>query len=110
MAKKQGSRVNQAVIQRIISRITYVIDEHTHRYLYIIRKVLLYKGISKQTRILLEGWINTLPDRIEHHPVVEEIKDDVRYLANQMSGIMSVVWLDWRGLDDWRNYIWRMSI
>lgn len=105
MAKKQGSRVNQAVIKSIISRITHVIDEHTHRYLYIIREVLLYKGISKQPRILLEEWINTLPDRIEHHPVSEEIKDDVRYLANQMSGIMSVVWLDWRGLDDWRNYM-----
>lgn len=105
MAKKQGSRVNQAVIKSIISRITHVIDEHTHRYLYIIREILLYKGISKQTRSLLEEWINTLPDRIEHHPVSEEIKDDVRYLANQMSGIMSVVWSDWRGLDDWRNYM-----
>lgn len=105
MAKKQGSRVNQAVIKSIINRINYVIDEHTHRYLYIIREVLLYKGISKQTRILLEEWINTLPDRIEHHPVSEEIKDDVRYLANQMSGIMSVVWSDWRGLDDWKNYM-----
>lgn len=105
MAQKEGSKVNQAVIQSIISRITYVIDEHTHMYLCVIREILLNKGISKQARILLEEWINTLPERIEHHPVSEEIKDDVRYLANQMSGIMSVVWSDWRGLDDWRKYM-----
>ncbi len=105
IAQQQGARVNQSVIKSIISRITYVIDEHTHAYLYIIREILLRKGISKQARILLEEWISTLPGRIECLVISEEIKDDVRYFANQISGIMSVIWSDWPGLDDWSNYM-----
>ena len=105
IAQQQGARVNQSVIKSIISRITYVIDEHTHAYLYIIREILLRRGISKQARILLEEWISTLPGRIECLAMSEEIKDDVRYFANQISGIMSVIWSDWPGLDDWSNYM-----
>ena len=105
IAQQQGARVNQSVIKSIISRITYVIDEHTHAYLYIIREILLRKGISKQARMLLEEWISTLPGRIESLAISEEIKDDVRYFANQISGIMSVIWSDWSGLDDWSNYM-----
>lgn len=104
MAKKQ-EKGNQSVIKSIISRITYVIDENTHMYLYIIREILLNKGISEQTRILLEDWINTLPARIECFAVSEEIKDDVRYCANQISGIMSVIWKDRLGLDAWKGYM-----
>ena len=55
--------------------------------------------------MLLEEWISTLPGRIECLAISEEIKDDVRYFANQISGIMSVIWSDWSGLDDWSNYM-----
>ncbi|WP_235318029.1 SIR2 family NAD-dependent protein deacylase [Porphyromonas canoris] len=105
MAEKQGKKVNQSIIISIINKITYVIDENTHVYLYIIRELLLKKGIGKKARIQLEEWINILPDRIEHLAILEEIKDDVRYYANQISGIMSVVWPDWIGLRDWRDYV-----
>lgn len=105
MADKQESKVNQSIIKMIIDKISYIIDENTHVYLHIIRELLLKRGIGEKARIQLEEWITILPNLIEHLAISEEIKDDVRYLANQMSGIMSVVWSEWRGLDDWRNYM-----
>ena len=105
MAEKQGKRVDQSIIKSIISKITYVIDENTPAYLYIIRGLLLKRGISKEARIQLEEWINILPDRIEYLAISEEIKDDIRYYLNQISGIMSVVWPDWPGLGNWKDYV-----
>ena len=105
MAENQGKRVNQSIIKSIIDKITYVIDENTHVYLFIIRELLVKRGISKDARTQLEEWINTLPERIEHLAISEEIKDDVRYYANQISGIMSIVWPDWPGLSDWKDYV-----
>ncbi len=105
MATKQGTRVNQSIIKSLISKVTYVIDERSYIYLHIIRDILLNKGISKEARTMLEEWINTLPSRIENYLVPEEIKDDVRFYANQIAGAMSVVWLDWSGLNSWKDYM-----
>ena len=54
---------------------------------------------------MLENWLNVLPDRIDHCSISEEIKDDVRFYANQISGIMSIVWPDWTGLKEWQVYM-----
>ena len=35
----------------------------------------------------------------------EEIKDDIRYLANQIAGIMTIIWPDWPGLSAWQTYM-----
>jgi hypothetical protein len=105
MAKKQGSKVNQSIIKKIINEVSYVFDEDTHTYLYILKNVLLNNGMSNGTRTMLGDWVKKLPDRIEHYSILEEIKDDIRYRANQISGIMSIVWQDWSGLSDWQAYI-----
>lgn len=105
MAKKQGSKVDQSIIENIINKVSYVFDEDTHTYLYILKNVLLNNGISKGTRTMLEDWVKKLPDRIEHYSISEEIKDDIRCRANQISGIMSIVWPDWSGLSDWQAYM-----
>ena len=84
---------------------SYVFDEDTHTYLYILKNVLLNNGMSNGTRTMLGDWVKKLPDRIEHYSILEEIKDDIRYRANQISGIMSIVWQDWSGLSDWQAYI-----
>ena len=110
MAKKQGSKVNQSIIKSLINRVSYVFDENTHAYLYIIKYVLLNKGISKETRDMLEEWVRNLPDRIDNCSTSEEIKDDIRYYANQISGIMSRVWPDWSGLSVWQAYMNKESI
>ena len=105
MAKKQGSRVNQTMIKNIISKVSYIFNEDTPTYLYILRGVLLNKGISKEARVMLEDWMKHLPDRIERCSVLEEIKDDIRYYANQMAGIMTIIWPDWTGLSAWQTYM-----
>lgn len=104
-AKKQGSKVNQSIIKKIINEVSYVFDEDTHIYLHILKNVLLNNGMRKGTRTMLGDWVKKLPERIEHYSISEEIKDDIRYRANQISGIMSIVWPDWSGLSDWQAYI-----
>ena len=105
MAYKQGSRVNQTIINNIISKVSYVFNEDSHTYLHIIRGVLLNKGIGKTAHVMLENWMRYLPDRIERCSVSEEIKDDIRYLANQIAGIMTIIWPDWTGLSTWQTYM-----
>ena len=63
------------------------------------------RRINGKVRILLEKWIDTLPNRIDHLTISEEIKDDVRYCANQIAGIMSTVCPDWTGLTGWEDYM-----
>ena len=105
MAYKQGSKVNQTIINDIISKVSYVFNEDSHTYLHIIRGVLLNKGIGKTAHVMLENWMRYLPDRIERCSVSEEIKDDIRYLANQIAGIMTIIWPDWTGLSTWQTYM-----
>lgn len=105
MAYKQGSRVNQTIINNIISKVSYVFNEDSHIYIHIIRGVLLNKGVSKEARVMLEDWMRHLPDRIERCSVSEEIKDDIRYYANQIAGIMTIIWPDWTGLSAWQTYM-----
>ena len=54
---------------------------------------------------MLEDWMRHLPDRIERCSVSEEIKDDIRYYANQIAGIMTIIWPDWTGLSAWQTYM-----
>lgn len=105
MAEKQGKIVDQSIIKSIIDKITYIIDESTYAYLHIIIELLLKRRINGKARILLEKWIDTLPNRIDHLTISEEIKDDVRYCANQIAGIMSAVCSDWTGLTGWEDYM-----
>lgn len=105
MTKKEGSSIDQSIVEQIISRVSYIFDDETPIYLNIIEDVLLNKGISKETRGMLEEWVNNLPNKIDHYSISEEIKDDIRYYANRISGIMSVVWCDWSGLSDWQAYM-----
>lgn len=105
MTKKEGSSIDQSIVEQIISRVSYIFDDETPIYLNIIEDVLLNKGISKETRGMLEEWVNNLPNKIDHYSISEEIKDDIRYYANRISGIMSVVWRDWSGLSDWQAYM-----
>ena len=105
MAEKQGKIVDQSIIKSIIDKITYIIDESTYAYLHIIIELLLKRRINGKVRILLEKWIDTLPNRIDHLTISEEIKDDVRYCANQIAGIMSTVCPDWTGLTGWEDYM-----
>lgn len=105
MAEKQGKIVDQSIIKSIIDKITYIIDESTYAYLHIIIELLLKRRINGKARILLEKWIDTLPNRIDHLTISEEIKDDVRYCANQIAGIMSTVCPDWTGLTGWEDYM-----
>lgn len=49
--------------------------------------------------------MNNLPYRIERCSVSEEIKDDIRYYANQIAGIMTTIWPDWAGLSAWQTYM-----
>lgn len=110
MAKKQGSRVDQAIIKSMISKMSYVFDEDTCEHLKAIKKILLNKGMSEETATMLKEWVSKLPDRIENCSVSEEIKDDIRYYANQISGIISKVWSDWSRLSDWQAYMKKESI
>lgn len=105
MAEKQGKIVNQSIIKSIIDKITYIIDESTYAYLNIIIELLLERGINREALVQLEKWIDTLPNRIEHLTISEVIKDDVRYCANQIAGIMSTVCPDWTGLTGWEDYM-----
>ena len=105
MAFKQGNKVNQSIIKDLISKVTYVIDDDTHIYLGILRNILRYKGISKEARGLLEDWISNLPELLEYSAASEGIKDDIRFYANQLAGIMTVVWPDWTGLTKWQSYV-----
>lgn len=105
MAEKQGKIVDQSIIKSVIDKITYIIDESTYVYLHIIIELLLKRRINGKARILLEKWIDTLPNRIDHLTILEEIKDDVRYCANQIAGIMSTVCPDWTGLTGWEDYM-----
>ena len=105
MAEKQGKIVDQSIIKSIIDKIIYIIDESTYVYLHIIIELLLKRRINGKARILLEKWIDTLPNRIDHLTISEEIKDDVRYCANQIAGIMSTVCPDWTGLTGWEDYM-----
>lgn len=105
MVKKQGESINQNIIKDIIYKISYVLNEDTCLYLNTIRDILLNKGIGREARDMLEEWVKKLPNLIEHYSISEEIKDDIRYYANQISGIMSTVWSDWSGLSDWKNYM-----
>lgn len=105
MAEKQGKIVDQSIITSIIDKITYIIDESTYVYLKIIIGLLLKRGINGKTRILLEKWIATLPNRINHLTISEEIKDDVRYCANQIAGILSTIYPDWTGQTSWEDYM-----
>ena len=105
MAYKQGSRVNQTIIKNIISKVSYVFNEDSYTYLHIIRGVLLNKGVSKEARVMLEDWMRHLPDRIERCSVSEEFKDDIRYYANQIAGIITIIWPDWTGLSTWQTYM-----
>ena len=105
MAEKQGKRVNQSIIKSIIDKITYTIDESTYAYLNIIIQLLSKRGIDRGAQVQLEKWIDTLPNRIEHLTISEVIKDDVRYCANQIAGILSTVYPDWNGQTGWEDYI-----
>ena len=105
MAEKQGKIVDQSIIKSIIDKIIYIIDESTYVYLHIIIELLLKRRINGKARILLEKWIDTLPNRIDHLTISEEIKDNVRYCANQIAGIMSTVCPDWTGLTGWEDYM-----
>ena len=105
MAEKQGKIVDQSIITSIIDKITYIIDESTYAYLKIVIELLLKRGINGKTRILLEKWIATLPNRIDHLTISEVIKDDVRYCANQIAGILSTVYSDWTGQTSWEDYM-----
>lgn len=105
MAEKQGKIVDQSIIKSIIDKITYIIDESTYAYLHIIIELLLERGINREALVQLEKWIDTLPNRIEHLTISEVIKDDVRYCANQIAGIMSTVCPDWTGLTGWEDYM-----
>jgi hypothetical protein len=67
--------------------------------------VLLNKGVSKEAQTKLEKWVNNLPYQIEHCSISEEIKDDIRYYANQIAGIMTIIWPDWTGLSAWQTYM-----
>lgn len=66
--------------------------------------------MSEETGTMLKEWVSKLPDRIENCSVSEEIKDDIRYYANQISGIISKVWSDWSRLSDWQAYMKKESI
>ena len=109
-ANKQGAKVNQTIIKDIISKVSYVFDEDTHTYLHIVRDILLNKGVSKEARVKLEEWMNNLPYRIERCSISEEIKDDIRYYANQIAGIMTIIWPDWTGLNAWQTYMGKEHI
>lgn len=105
MAEKQGKIVDQSIITSIIDKITYIIDESTYAYLHIIIELLLKRRINGKARILLEKWMVTLPNRIDHLTISEVIKDDVRYCTNQIAGILSTVYPDWTGQTSWEDYI-----
>ena len=105
LAKKEGTKVNQNLVQEIIEKISYVFDERTYEYLYIIRELLLNDGLIDETRTLLEEWLSKLPNRIEGSSIAEEIKDDIRYYANQIAGILSQGWPDSTALCDWQEYM-----
>ena len=105
LAKKEGTKVNQNLVQEIIEKISYVFDERTYEYLYIIRELLLNDGLIEETRTMLEEWLSKLPNRIEGSSIAEEIKDDIRYYANQIAGILSQGWPDSTDLCGWQEYM-----
>ena len=105
LAKKEGTKVNQNLVQEIIEKISYVFDERTHEYLDIIRDLFLSDGLIDETRTMLEEWLSKLPNRIEGSSIAEEIKDDIRYYANQIAGILSQGWPDSTGLCGWQEYM-----
>ena len=110
MAKKQGLGVDQAIIKSMISKMSYVFNEDTCEYLETIKKILLNNGMSEETGTMLEEWVSKLPDRIENCSVSEEIKDDIKYYANQISRIISKIWPDQLKLSDWQAYMKKESI
>ena len=105
LAKKEGTKVNQNLVQEIIEKISYVFDERTYEYLDIIRDLFLNDGLIDKTRTMLEEWLSKLPNRIEGSSIAEEIKDDIRYYANQIAGILSQGWPDSTALCDWQEYM-----
>lgn len=105
LAKKERAKVNQNLVKKIIEKISYVFDERTHEYLDIIRELLLNDGLIDENRTLLKEWLSKLPNRIEGSSIAEEIKDDIRYYANQIAGILSQGWPDSTALCDWQEYM-----
>ena len=105
LANKEGAKVNQNLVKKIIEKISYVFDERTHEYLDIIRDLFLSDGLIDETRTMLEEWLSKLPNRIEGSSIAEEIKDDIRYYANQIAGILSQGWPDSTGLCGWQEYM-----
>lgn len=105
LAKKEGAKMNQNLVKKIIEKISYVFDERTHEFLDIIRDLFLSDGLIEETRTMLEEWLSKLPNRIEGSSIAEEIKDDIRYYANQIAGILSQGWPDSTGLCGWQEYM-----
>ena len=105
LAKKEGAKMNQNLVKKIIEKISYVFDERTHEYLDIIRDLFLSDGLIDETRTMLEEWLSKLPNRIEGSSIAEEIKDDIRYYANQIAGILSQGWPDSTALCGWQEYM-----
>ena len=105
LAKKERAKVNQNLVKKIIEKISYVFDERTHEFLDIIRDLFLSDGLIGETRTMLEEWLSKLPNRIEGSSIAEEIKDDIRYYANQIAGILSQGWPDSTALCDWQEYM-----
>ena len=62
-------------------------------------------GLIDKTRTMLEEWLSKLPNRIEGSSIAEEIKDDIRYYANQIAGILSQGWPDSTDLCGWQEYM-----
>ena len=99
---------SKAVINNYIQEALF---SNSESLVYDAGKALVYmaekqgKRINREAQVQLEKWIDTLPNRIEHQTISEVIKDDVRYCANQIAGIMSIVCPDWTGLTGWEDYM-----
>jgi len=105
MAKKQRSRVNQSLIKKVISYVTYTFDEKTPIYLEMILFTLIYGGISKEAKTQLINYMDSFPKISYAISDENERKVDIEYYANKLAGAMSVLMPEWTRIAEWRVYI-----
>ena len=101
MAKKQGKRLNQAIIKQIINYITHSLNGKTASYIEMLPYILKYGGIGKEAMVQLMAYMDSFVFH-KNYRVQEELRAEVMYHSNVLAGAMSVLVPNWNGLEIWR--------
>lgn len=103
MTKKQGKRVNQSILKRVISSMTYTCNERTKSYFRLLFHVLLYGGVSTEAKGQLISFMDSYGGNLSSFSIDEELRSDIMYFANILAGEMSVLLPEWTGVVEWKE-------